>query len=320
VEMRREREIAAVFFSFFISAMIFSVHIGVARAYDSSGAPHLFLHHTTRSWLVKGRSDYDPAVPGMSPPAFQYVYLDVAPLSEREAGVISLDVTSPAMIVFYDDEGFYTEPESFSGGRLLLESHLETNPGADAFCVVDESGNHAEFYQGSEEAFSKGRFSISFGDGVVDGAFTRLHSTSMQMEGRCVPYVELVERNLRTTGLIWRFADPADPSYPAVSEGRISEISVVKGIMIRMVDGEIAHEEEINFEPVPGRPIEGRVTLPAPIDWSRVSYIRITFDYGDNIGRSLRTDYSWRFYTENGAVIPPSEEDEDESEDAEGLQ
>jgi hypothetical protein len=118
------------------------------------------------------------------------------------------------------------------------------------------------------------------------------------MKDRCAPYVELVEKNMRTVGLRWRFVDPRRPSVSIKRGEGQNGISYVSRITVRTTEGEGFFILEPDFSPSEGDAIEGEVTFDMPIDIKQISYVAIFFNYSDSFGDGVRTEYSWRFYTE----------------------
>ncbi|GHV47291.1 hypothetical protein FACS1894204_10510 [Synergistales bacterium] len=244
--------------------------------------------------MVNGKADYKPKVSGMKPPEYHYVYLEVAPrkIGGEQGGVLKLNSGGNVTVDYYTN-GKYVGPTKFSGEKaFLLANHIDNY----YYCLVDKKDNHAEFYQGAEAAFSRSNFSIEIGESKASGKIPRIRTTQRQIDDKCVPYVELIMSGSNVTGFIWRFVSPSDPSVP-LKKQKASDVSEVRRARIRGVDGKDIYDEALNLKFTDGNEMAGSVTLPSPVDVSKINDVRIFFDYGDNHEDNVYTGYAWRFLT-----------------------
>ncbi|GHS86806.1 hypothetical protein AGMMS49957_05590 [Synergistales bacterium] len=244
--------------------------------------------------MVNGKTDYKPKVSGMTPPEYHYVYLEVAPrkIGGEQGGVLKLN-SSENVTVGYNASGKYFGFTKFSGEKaFLLANHRDNS----YYCLVDEKDNHAEFYQGAETAFARSNFSIEIGASKASGKIPRIRTTQRQIDDKCVPYVELIKSGSNVTGFIWRFVSPSDPSVP-LKKQKASDVSEARRAVIRGVDGKNIYNEALNIKFADGDEMAGSVTLPSPVDVSKINDVRIIFYYGDNNEDSARIGYAWRFLT-----------------------
>jgi hypothetical protein len=261
-----------------------------------AAAPHVFLRHTTTSYIVNGASDYKPAKGKMTPPNFRFIYISVAPVvGSASGGILTLNPGGKMFVDHYADDDEYAGEEPVSGATdFPIVRHNEN----DYYCLVDDRDRHAEFYEDSETRLSRTVFSINLDGVVTNGKFPNLHTTKNQIDGKNVPYVEFVRDGARVSGLKWRFVDPRNPGA-AIKREKASDVAEVRRITVYPKrGGDDLYNEAINVSIDYDSPVEGEVAFPSPIGADEIRSVSVFFDFADNMGDNLETEYAWRFFTE----------------------
>jgi hypothetical protein len=282
-------------------------------AVGSAWALGVELGHETVSYLVNGKSDYSPTIADASSPRFRLSYIGLYPSPDEgnslddQLGYINLSTSAPTTIEHWNKNA----PDE----RFTTSKDFELIWDVDYYYIVDDSNEEVYFTTGAETGLSGQDFSVSLGTVDEKSKFAAIRTTEQQIKDKVVPYVELVTNGTKTTGVKWRFVDPANTSA-ALARGNNSDISQV--YRIRIYD-----KSDNSYTATPmistpyGQKLEGEIVLEAPLDTSAIDCVRIGFEYADGTAQSggvLKPYlfYQWYFYARTAAVDGDTDGNDDE--------
>jgi hypothetical protein len=288
----------------FVSLLAFSVFM-VMLSVSSARALDVELGHYTRAYLVNGKSDYNPTVKGTSSPVYDWVYIESYP-KDGEAnlggGTITVNTSAPVTVKYEDGPG----SEQITGEReFKLVWDVDYYYPAK---IGDANDSYPYFTSGAETGLSEQNLKVSLGAIDETVKFSKISTTAQQLSGKCVPYLELITNGNKTTGVKWRFVDPANPSV-ALKRSAGSDVSLM--YRIRIVDKSGKRYQVTPYErPGAGSTLEGTVAFDESINTGDIDFVRIGFEYGEGYWNAKAKGdavipyvfYQWRFYAANTEI------------------
>ena len=261
---------------------------GDFNAYDT----HVGLYHFTHAFMIDGKTDYYPSVPGSAAP--KYGNVAVYPFNiwqgEKENWI---DLTSSGLTTFayYDvDSSEYTQPSMMYPTRRFFVFSIDN----DEHYIGDDRGREAEFRDGAEGNFSGRPFTLRVDDTYIEGKFPHVKSTAEQMLGKCVPYIELITAGELTTGFRLRFVDPARPGI-ALTRSSASDVSAVYRTRLRVAGQFVNIPFFETFKA--GSTLERVVAFEKPYKTVDINSVRLSFEFADGFTGNSYVRYFWTFFS-----------------------
>jgi len=282
------------------------------------------IGHNTISYLVDGKTDYNPTVAGAIPPKYGYTYVELYPTDsgpkEATGGSITLNTKTTTAI-----ENWNGVPKgSFTGGKDY--SLVWSADYAGYHLAADDDNSEIRFLAGAETGFSEMEIEVSLGSITETTKTPALHTTARQMDDKCVPYIELLTEGENVTGARWRFVDPSRPSVALTRQAGGGNIAYISYVNLYDSPYDVLAEGSIRKTWSVGETLSGVVTFNKAVPLERLGYVRLAFQYGDSwISNQQQlnpyTFYSWLFYPKNTSEPenPPNSDDSDDSDGGGGC-
>jgi hypothetical protein len=242
--------------------------------------------HYSSAVVLDGRSNYNPTPDGKNDPMprFMYLYPTETPVGQRGTLLLHSDGESSYMS---SDDGVM---RTFSGERMF---RIWYDDAQNRHIVGNDNRAECLFAGGAESALSGQPFVMSVGAWILSGMFPDIRATARQMEGQCVPYLELAGGAGAVSAVTLRFVDPAFPDYALYKNGK-NDVRSVQRLEVYDGNHNMIFSQPVDYIPQEDQIIETSITLSREMRETEIFYIRLYFDFSDyNEGANASALYAW---------------------------